>query len=54
MFEVALELLIHRARRVFHAPLFKKEMFADPYPVYARVRSEKTRSTGTRPTAVGC
>ena len=40
MFEEAVELLIRRARRVLHAPLFQKEMLADPYPTYHRLRTE--------------
>jgi cytochrome P450 len=39
MFEEAVEWLIHRARRALHAPLFKKEMIADPYPTYRRLQA---------------
>jgi cytochrome P450 len=40
MFEEAVEWLVHKARRMLHAPLFKPEMLADPYPVYAKWRAE--------------
>jgi pimeloyl-[acyl-carrier protein] synthase len=40
MFEEAVELLIHRARRLLHAPLFTNDMIADPYPTYRRLRTE--------------
>jgi hypothetical protein len=40
MFEEAVEWLVHRARRVLHAPLFTKEMLQDPYPTYHRLRSD--------------
>lgn len=39
MFEEAVEWLVHRARRMLHAPLFKEEMLADPYPTYQHLRS---------------
>src|ERR1700726_4190680 len=41
MFEEALEWLVKRARKKIYPSLFTKEMLLDPYPTYARLRSEE-------------